>query len=308
MLSSLGEMKTGGMMTARLLLVAVILFLAGSGSHPARATAAPEGRAYTFQLGTSAVIVARMGPGWSDRSRWHEGVLDTIKLVREKESGAPRAKLLLTPLVPARKELKIEERSAAGLKLIYFTATDAKPKPGEFLCMAQGSGTLGDVLFSFILLYDAPAAGKEVLDMLSAWTLYGVADRARGDAKPDRARLEAACRQKDGLACGLRHELFGRGEAEEAEREWMEKGCNLGSAFACGSLAPHYDHEATKDEAKALALSMKSCDAHGALGCENAAKIIARRGRSDARTRWIPRRLGCSIAPADSAGTGTSAA
>src|ERR671936_562077 len=137
---------------------------------------------YSFQLGYTAVLVARVGPGWTDTSSFHSGTLKTIRLVREQPPGSRRAKVLLTPLLPIQegsrlgsseqirkaiqeransmgsnaleRELKVEERSAGENRLVYFSATDPKPKPGEYLRMPEGRATFGDVPSSMIVLHD----------------------------------------------------------------------------------------------------------------------------------------------------------
>jgi len=269
--------------------------------------AAPPGNKLTFGLGLTAVLVVRLRPGWTDRSGYHAGTLKTIRLVREAAPGVPRAKVLLTPLVPVHeesqlvspeqirnaieqrasailsnaveKDLKVEERSAGNTRLTYFSATDPKPKPGEYLRVTQGMAMFRDVPFSFTVLYDDPSVRDEMLATLGGWSLYGVADRATGDVPPNKAAVAGACSRGDGLACGLLAEFF-RNEEDSSEagagRQHLEAGCKHGSAFACASLAAVYDRGdgVPRDEKKALSLSERACDAHSALACLNAAELL----------------------------------
>src|SRR5262249_3924360 len=119
--------------------------------------------------------------------------------------------------------------------------------------------------------------------MLARWSAFG-APNVVAEAKVDVARVAAACRRGDALACGLAFELSGstaKGPGAD-ERKMLEAGCKGGSAFACGSvrrLHPGGDG-VRKDGGRAREIFARGCDAQGSLACVNA-MAVSRRGQPE---------------------------
>jgi TPR repeat protein len=131
---------------------------------------------------------------------------------------------------------------------------------------------VNDVVIAYAKLSNVSAHSCAAIH---AWSVVGAADRAQTQQQPSKPNLEAACRKGDGLAFGLVDELFH--EDEHRAPALLQLGCKAGSAFACAMLAGRYDDgEGTpRDADMALRLSIRACLGHSALGCMNAAKMIA---------------------------------
>ena len=293
----------------RVLLAGVAGLLARSSGAAPSSSPLPV-RTYVFRPGPAAALVARMDASWEEKSRYHDGDLREIRFVREAAgttaAKSGRGKLLVTPLatlpadqseredVGGRKtverqldEMKkgavekapaITEGKIGSARWVWFTVTDAHPKPGEFAKATQGVLTLGDVPCSVTILHDDLRTRDDVVAQLAGWSLFGAADVVTPAPDDAPARLQAACRRGDGLACGLVYELSHDSLEPAKGLELLTTGCNAGSAFACGSLGSLYAEgkDVAKDEARAMKILVRGCDAHGFLACVNAATVSAR--------------------------------
>jgi len=295
--------------------VAVVGCLGAKSSHAAPLVPTPVST-HIFRPGPAAVLVVRMDATWEESSRYHAGELREIRFVRDRAgttgTRSGRGKLLVTPLatLPAdpaerdelggRKTVEraldemrkgavekapvITEGTIGSARWVWFTVTDAHPKPGEFALATQGVLTLGDVPCSVTILHDDLRTRDEVVAQLAAWSVFGAADVVTPAPDDAAARLQAACRRGDGLACGLVHELSHESLKPSESLQLLTSGCNAGSAFACGSLGSLYaeGNGVPKDEARAMKLLVRGCDAQGFLACVNAASIGARGQPKDA--------------------------
>jgi TPR repeat protein len=254
------------------------------------------------------VIVARMGASWRERSRYHAGELRAIRFSREADDGEPagsRATLMVTamatlPVAMATKDPSggravVEQQRASmaskavekdppitdvtvgGARFVSFSVTDASPGKDEHPRATQGVLTLGNLLSAVTILYDAPSTRDELIAALGTWSAFGTPDIVTEPSEGMIRNVEAACQRGDGLACGLQYELS-RGDDSKAKIDLLAKGCNAGSAFACGSLGSIYAEGSgvAKDEARARKIFAQGCDAHGWLACYNAAQLAIR--------------------------------
>ena len=259
-----------------------------------------------------------MDGAWADTSRYHAGSLSQIRFVRKAlpaaDAGAPppQTELSLWPILPLPEDRLLREPAAvddlikvmvaelkghvvetrfdpidvrrADSRLVYFTATNRNPSPGEMLQVTKGALFVNELPFVFTIEHDGEQARDEVFASLARWSGFGAANvvTVAGGA-PDRKRLGERCRGGDGLACGLLHET----SDDEARRNnglaWLTAGCDAGSAFACGSLGGRYagGNGVAADEARAMKVLQRGCDAHGSLACMNAFQLRARKA-SDA--------------------------
>jgi TPR repeat protein len=304
-------MKT---VASRWWVVVVLSFACGHTPPPASpgaAAGAPSLVELVFRPGPTSILVARLDPSWKDDSTYHAGALKDMRFLREAGAGRSRAKLLVTPMATmpderflhdpgaahavaeqlaadmaaqsVEKHPAVEDTTLGASPFSHFTVTDAHPKAGEFPLATQGVLVVGGIPCSVTLLHDDLATRAEVFAMLARWSTFG-APNVVAEAKVDVARVAAACRRGDALACGLVYELSGSAEKGPGadERKMLEAGCKGGSAFACGSLGSVYaeGHGVPKDEARAKQILARGCDAHGSLACVNA-MAVSRRGQPD---------------------------
>jgi TPR repeat protein len=285
-----------------------------SAAAPARAAAAPGLREYVFRPGPTAVLVARMVGAWDDTSRYHAGSLKQIRFVRRPLSAAAggplpaQTTLSLWPILPLPDERLLREPAAvadvikvmvAELKghvvetrldsievhrgdsrLVYFTATNRAPGPGELLHATKGVLIVNELPFMFTIEHDSEPARDQVLALLAHWSGFGAANVVTaGGGPPDRKRLGERCRGGDGLACGLLHEMSDEEQQRKNGLAWLTAGCDAGSAFACGSLGSRYakGDGVTADVARATKILQRGCDAHGWLACMNALRLRTRK-------------------------------
>lgn len=282
----------------------------------AKPAAVPGLREYVFRPGPTALLVARMDGAWGDASRYHGGALKEISFVRRPplsptDAGAPPAqtKLSLWPILPLPDERLLREPAAvddlikvmvAGLKghvvetrfdpvevrladsrLVYVTATNRNPGPGELLHATKGALFVNELPFMFTIAHDGEQARDEVFAAVARWSGFGAAHVVAATAgAPDRERLGERCRGGDGLACGLLHEVSDEEQRRKNGLAWLTAGCDAGSAFACGSLGSRYaeGNGVSADEARATKILQRGCDAHGWLACLNALRLRSRKG------------------------------
>jgi len=269
--------------------------------------AAVDERTYTFRLGSTALIAARMDTSWTDETRYHAGDLRMIRFVRPavSASGPPRATIMMTPLWPVppqarvdsatevrayvrsqarqmeagavEQTLQVTEAVHGEFSFTYFTATDAKPGAGEFARATQGMLVARGIPLSVTILHDELETRDQVLDRLAGWNVFGVATRAVPRANLAPGVLDTACKRGDGLACGLAVEVH-RDAGDDQSLGWATRGCDGGSAFACGTLGSYYaeGNGVAQDDARARQILQKGCDAHGDLACLNLASLAAR--------------------------------
>jgi TPR repeat protein len=260
---------------------------------------------FVFRPGPTSILVARMDRTWKESSRYQDGDLREIRFLRQQPSDAS-AKLLLTPMATvhddrilrepsalrevvarqaaemgpgaAEKTLPIEDVAVGAHRLLYFTATDAHPKDGEFLLATQGVLMLGGVPCSLTLLHNEVVTRQEVFATLARWAAFGAPNVVAQGAQIEPARVEEACRQGDGLACGLVQEMAAGDDAGAEGVKALTAGCAAGSAFACGSLGSLYAEGTgvAKDETRAMQIFAQGCDLHGWLACLNAGAMTLR--------------------------------
>jgi TPR repeat protein len=262
--------------------------------------------AYVFRPGPAVALVARMDTTWREDSRYHAGELQEIRFVRTSGAGRTRAKLIVTPMatLPAEDLLRddsaarqIVERQLAEMKkggvamnsvitdakagaarLVTFTAIDAHPKLGEFAMATQGVLVLAGMPCLMTILHDDASARDDVVGSLASWAVFGTPNVVRPPPEVPPARLEAACKAGDGLACGLAHELAAEDDKPGHALQLLATGCKKGSAYACASLGGLYagGKDVPRDDARAMKVLVQGCDAHGALACVNAASLAVR--------------------------------
>jgi len=222
---------------------------------------------HVFRPGPTVALVARMDASWHEESRYHAGELQEIRFVRSDAAGRRRAKLMVTPMatLPAEDLLRDEsagrqiveqqlaEMNKAGVakvpiiadaklgaaRLVSFTAIDAHPKPGGFAMATQGVLTLGGVPCSLTILHDDAGARDEAIALLATWTVFGTPNVVAPPQDIPPARLEAACKRGDGLACGLAHELASDDDKPGHALQLLGAGCKAGrTSWPTGACWP----------------------------------------------------------------------
>ena len=300
----------------------VFSVVVGIPSGAGRSEAAPADpspvRTYVFRPSPATALVARMDGSWKEQSRYHINEPPEIRFVRDAATtgGAAhgRAKLIVTPMATVADEKVLRDDSGGrqalqgqlatakkrsvetnpviadatvgGARFVSFTVTDAHPKPGEFRLATQGVLTLGGLPAAVTILHDDLQTRDEVVPLLAGWSAFGAPDVILQTPDDTPARLEAACRKGDGLACGLAYEVSHATDAKSGGdgMKSLTAACNAGSAFACGSLGSLFaeGQGVPKDEARAMKIFVQGCDAHGWLACVNAASLGARGRPKDA--------------------------
>ena len=289
----------------------------GLGQSGAAAAERAPLRTYVFRPSPATALVARMDGSWKEQSRTHVNEPPEIRFVREAATtGAAaqgRAKVIVTPMATVADEKVLRDDSGGrqvlqgqlanakkhaveanpviadamvgGARFVSFTVTDAHPKPEQFRMVTQAVLTLNGLPCAVTILHDDLPTRDEAVALLAGWSVFGAPDVILETPDGMPARLEAACRKGDGLACGLAYEVSHASDAKPGDgMKSLTAGCNAGSAFACGSLGSLFaeGHGVPKDEARAMKIFVQGCDAHGWLACVNAASLGARGRPKDA--------------------------
>ena len=159
--------------------------------------AAIAGEIRQFPLGDAGVLQIDIEPGWKESSSAPKPTLSF-------ESKVPgRLHLLLTPMpetveprsdrdvrelvqgaanrvgpATVEKTLALQSMKGAQARGYYFKATDATPKPGEYVFMYQGMVTIDRSLVTFTVLHN-PGAEREAEMALSAIRRLKLVSRGR---------------------------------------------------------------------------------------------------------------------------------
>jgi hypothetical protein len=171
-----------------LAIVGLLLGLAGSARAAGPDAAAGTDQSRTYRVPGRGTVVLDLPSGWRDSVRQPpQGLPPTIEFapasgsdfsvlitILWKQSGGATTPEEIRKVVEAsgtealsgsvEKELKLQPLDGAEFAGLYYSLTDrtikeGKRKEGEWRCMAQGSGSLGDLALTFTILThsaDAP--------------------------------------------------------------------------------------------------------------------------------------------------------